>query len=134
MNSFEIKYNGNLRTSAKHLESGSIISTDAPKDNHGLGETFSPTDILCSSLASCILTIMAIAVEKKDIDITDTTAIVKKTMTNTIIHRIIQDFHPARYSNISYYKTNETFPYKIQFHLQMTGTVITLQHNCLHER
>ena len=43
MNPFEIKYNGNLRTSAKHLESNTIINTDAPKDNHGLGECFSLT-------------------------------------------------------------------------------------------
>ena len=69
MNTFEIKYQGNLRTTATHLDSGSEISTDAPKDNHGLGETFSPTDMVCSALASCILTIMAIAVEKNDVDI-----------------------------------------------------------------
>ena len=62
MNTFEIKYQGDLRTTATHLDSGSEISTDAPKDNHGLGETFSPTDIVCSALASCILTVMAIAV------------------------------------------------------------------------
>ena len=80
MNTFEIRYQGDLRTTATHLDSGSEISTDAPKDNHGLGETFSPTDIVCSALASCILTIMAIAVEKNDIDIKNTTAIVKKTM------------------------------------------------------
>ena len=43
MNTFEIKYKGDLRTTAIHLDSGSEISTDAPKDNHGLGETFSPT-------------------------------------------------------------------------------------------
>ena len=80
MNKFEIKYQGNLRTIATHLESGSEISTDAPKDNHGLGETFSPTDMVCTALASCILTIMAIAVEKDNIDIKGTTAVVKKTM------------------------------------------------------
>ena len=80
MNTFKIKYTGELRTTATHLDSGSEISTDAPKDNQGLGETFSPTDMLCSALASCILTIMAIAVEKNDIDIKNTTAIVKKTM------------------------------------------------------
>jgi len=89
MNSFEIKYNGNLRTSAKHLESGTIITTDAPKDNHGLGECFSPTDLVCASLASCMLTIMGIAVKKYEIDITDTTAIVKKTM-GTIPRMIAQ--------------------------------------------
>ncbi len=82
MNTFEVKYDGNLRTTAVHLDSGSIIKTDAPKDNHGLGEKFSPTDMLCSSLASCILTIMAIAVEKNGIDIKNTIATVKKTMVN----------------------------------------------------
>ena len=78
MNTFEIRYQGDLRTTATHLDSGSEISTDAPKDNYGLGETFSPTDMVCSALASCILTIMAIAVEKNDVDIKNTTAIVKK--------------------------------------------------------
>ena len=80
MNSFEIKYNGNLRTSAKHLESGEIINTDAPKDNHGLGECFSPTDLVCTSLASCMLTIMAISVKKHGIELEGTSASVKKTM------------------------------------------------------
>ena len=82
MNIFEVKYDGNLRTTAVHLDSGSIIKTDAPKDNHGLGEKFSPTDMLCSSLASCILTIMAITVEKNGVDIKNTIAVVKKTMTS----------------------------------------------------
>ena len=82
MNTFKVKYQGNLRTIATHLDSGYEISTDAPKDNHGLGETFSPTDMVCSALASCVLTIMAIAVEKNDVDIKDATAIVKKTMGN----------------------------------------------------
>ena len=80
MNSFEIKYNGDLRTSSKHLESGTIVNTDAPKDNHGLGESFSPTDLVCTSLASCMLTIMAISTKKYNIDIKNTTALVKKTM------------------------------------------------------
>ena len=82
MNKFEIKYQGNLRTIATHLDSGSEIRTDAPKDNHGLGQTFSPTDMVCSALASCILTIMAIAVEKNNVDIKGTKAMVKKTMGN----------------------------------------------------
>ena len=82
MNTFEIKYLGNLRTAATHLDSGSVISTDAPKDNHGLGAGFSPTDMVCSALASCILTIMAIAVEKNGTNIKGTIAMVKKTMGN----------------------------------------------------
>ena len=82
MNSFEIKYKGNLRTSAKHIESGAIIDTDAPKDNHGLGETFSPTDLVCVSLASCMLTIMGISMQKHQIDINGATAKVKKIMSS----------------------------------------------------
>ena len=82
MNSFEIRYLGNLRTAATHLDSGSVINTDAPKDNHGLGAAFSPTDMVCSALASCILTIMAIAVEKNGTNIKGTIAMVKKTMGN----------------------------------------------------
>jgi len=82
MNTYDVKYEGDLRTISTHLDSGTIIKTDAPKDNHGLGETFSPTDMLCSALASCILTIMAIAVEKNNIDMKGTLAKVKKTMGN----------------------------------------------------
>ena len=82
MNTYEIEYTGNLRTAAKHLDSGEVIYTDAPKDNHGLGETFSPTDMVCAALASCMLTIMAIAVEKNGIDITGTKIMAEKTMGN----------------------------------------------------
>ena len=80
MNKFAITYEGDLRTSAVHLESGSKIDTDAPKDNQGLGEKFSPTDLVCTSLASCMLTIMGIAMQKHNIDLKGTTASVKKTM------------------------------------------------------
>ena len=80
MNSFEIKYNGNLRTSAKHIESGEVINTDAPKDNHGLGECFSPTDLVCVSLTSCMLTIMAISIGKHNIKLDGVKATVQKTM------------------------------------------------------
>ena len=102
MNSFEIKYNGNLRTSAKHLDSGTLINTDAPKDNHGLGESFSPTDLVCVSLASCMLTIMAIAMKKYNITLKGTTASVKKIM-NTQPRMIAQIdimiIFPENYSN-----------------------------------
>jgi uncharacterized OsmC-like protein len=61
MITFETKYLGNLRTEITHLQSGNTLTTDAPSDNHGKGEFFSPTDLLASSLGSCILTIMGIA-------------------------------------------------------------------------
>lgn len=59
-----VKYLGDLRTEANHLGSGSIILTDAPKDNHGKGEAFSPTDLTATSLACCMISIMGIAAMK----------------------------------------------------------------------
>ena len=115
MNTLEIKYQGDLRTTATHLDSGSKISTDAPKDNHGLGETFSPTDMVCSALASCILTIMAIAVEKNNVDIKNTIAIVKKTMGN----------NPRRIIKI---EINLTFPK--QYDLKTRSILQKAANNC----
>ena len=65
MNTYEITYDGKLRTTALHVDSNETIHTDAPKDNEGLGESFSPTDMVCTALGSCILTIMAIAARKR---------------------------------------------------------------------
>ena len=76
----KVTYQGNLRTEAVHLKSGNTIHTDAPIDNHGKGEAFSPTDLASTSLASCILTIMGIAANKHDINIKGTTAEVEKIM------------------------------------------------------
>lgn len=57
----KIYYKGNLRTEITHTNSGSIIQTDAPLDNHGKGELFSPTDLTASSLAACMITLMGIS-------------------------------------------------------------------------
>lgn len=56
----QVKYKGDLRTEARHLSSGSTIITDAPIDNHGQGQAFSPTDLMSTSLANCMITIMGI--------------------------------------------------------------------------
>jgi putative redox protein len=64
-----VEYKGNLRTEAIHLESGTKIITDAPKDNHGNGESFSPTDLMATSLSSCMLSIMGIVAKRDNIDI-----------------------------------------------------------------
>lgn len=76
----KITYQNNLRTAAVHLRSGNEILTDAPVDNRGKGEAFSPTDLLATSLGSCILTIMGIKAADKEIDITGATAEVNKIM------------------------------------------------------
>lgn len=75
-----IIYSGNLRCSAQHIASGTIIESDAPTDNHGKGEKFSPTDLLCVSLATCMLTTMAIKSEELEVDITNAKADVTKHM------------------------------------------------------
>jgi len=73
-------YLGGLRTEATHLQSGTKIITDAPVDNHGKGEAFSPTDLLAESLAGCMLTTMAIAGNTHGINIDGATAEVTKVM------------------------------------------------------
>ncbi len=76
----KIIYNGGLRTEAEHLRSGNKIITDAPVDNRGKGETFSPTDLIATGLGSCILTIMGIKALDKGIDIEGATCEVNKIM------------------------------------------------------
>ena len=61
----KVEYLGELRTEAVHLQSGKVIHTDAPKDNHGKGEAFSPTDLAATALASCMLSIMGIVAMKE---------------------------------------------------------------------
>ena len=79
----KVTYLGNLRTEAEHLQSGTKIITDAPVDNHGKGESFSPTDTVATALATCMLTIMGIKAEALEIAIEGTTAQVTKTMAAT---------------------------------------------------
>ena len=76
----EIIYTGGLRTSAKHLRSGNSIINDAPVDNHGKGEAFSPTDMVATALGTCLLTIMGIAAQKNNIDMEGARAEVTKVM------------------------------------------------------
>lgn len=80
MATIETVYEGNLRTRAKHLGSGSEIITDAPTDNQGKGEAFSPTDLLSAALGSCMLTIMGIAANTHHIDMDQTRIRITKIM------------------------------------------------------
>jgi len=68
MSLMHVSYQGSLRTQAIHLDSNNLIITDAPKDNQGNGEAFSPTDLLSTSLASCMLTIMAMKARSLNIE------------------------------------------------------------------
>jgi putative redox protein len=75
-----IAYQGELRCAATHMPSGTVMVTDAPKDNHGKGESFSPTDLVATALGSCMLTIMGIEAQKLGLDLRGSTVVVKKTM------------------------------------------------------
>ena len=76
----EVFYQNNLRTKAIHIASGNEIITDAPIDNNGKGATFSPTDLVATALASCMLTIMGIIAQNHEIDIAGAKAIIQKFM------------------------------------------------------
>ena len=80
MATIETTYLGGLRTEATHVQSGTKIITDAPVDNQGKGEAFSPTDLLSASLGSCMLTIMGIKARASNIDIDGTTCSIEKIM------------------------------------------------------
>jgi putative redox protein len=73
-------YTGGLRTQSVHVKSGSTIITDAPTDNKGRGEAFSPTDLVCAALSTCIITTMAILADREGIDLTGLTSEVVKIM------------------------------------------------------
>ena len=88
MVSISIDYQGQLRCQAKHDPSGTNLITDAPVDNCGKGESFSPTDLVATGLGTCVMTIMGIVAERNDIDISGTTVSVVKEMTSDPVRRI----------------------------------------------
>jgi putative redox protein len=83
-------YSGDLRCASLHGPSGSTLETDAPTDNQGKGERFSPTDLVATALSTCILTIMGIVAERHDWDLKGCTARVEKVMTSEAPRKIAQ--------------------------------------------
>jgi len=83
METAKTKYIGDLRTEITHLRSGSVIITDAPVDNKGKGENFSPTDMIASALGSCIFTIMGIAAREHGFSIDRSSCKITKIMTES---------------------------------------------------
>ena len=88
MATIHIDYLGGLRTDCAHLQSGTHINTDAPTDNQGRGEAFSPTDLVANALGTCIITTMAIFARRDGIDLTGSDLNVTKIMTNQPPRRI----------------------------------------------
>ena len=81
-------YEGGLRCRAIHGPSGTALVTDAPVDNHGKGESFSPTDLVATALGACMMTVMGIVAERHGIDLTGMTAETEKVMAATPPRRI----------------------------------------------
>jgi putative redox protein len=88
--SITLDYTGGLRCLATHGPSGQQITTDAPTDNHGKGEFFSPTDLVATALASCMATIMSIKAQQKGYDLTGMKIHVEKHMSTTAPRRIVR--------------------------------------------
>ncbi len=80
MKTASVRYLGELRTECTHLSSGTKIITDAPLDNHGKAEAFSPTDLVATSLASCVMTIMGIYCQSHQIPFVSAEATIEKQM------------------------------------------------------
>lgn len=90
MSTATARYAGQLRTEATHVASGNLIQTDAPLDNHGRGEAFSPTDLVATALGACMMTVMGIVAERHRLDLTGSTFTLTKHMTTEPPRRIAQ--------------------------------------------
>ena len=97
MSTIKSSYLGNLRTRAEHIQSGTQILTDAPLDNNGKGEAFSPTDLVAGALGSCMVTIMGIVAERNGSDLQGLSWEITKIMQSDPrkIKEIVIDFHWA---------------------------------------
>ncbi len=107
MSAMKVKYTGNLKTEALHVDSSAIIKTSAPKDNQGEGDLFSPTDMLCVSLASCKLTIMGIKARALNINIDGVEVAIQKIMTQTPPRKVAEIVLTFNWSGIEKKLTDE---------------------------
>src|SRR5579872_1745100 len=99
MVSINVEYQGDLHCGAVHGPSGTVLATDAPKDNQGRGESFSPTDLVATALGTCMLTTMGILARTLHIDIAGATARVDKEMASSpfrMIHQLTVKIHVPR--------------------------------------
>lgn len=117
MTTAQVTYTGGLRTSATHTRSGSTIETDAPVDNHGKGERFSPTDLVTVALATCILTTIGIAAPTHGLDIDGALCDVTKIMASD----------PRRIAEII---ITMSFPQKQQYTDKQKTIIENIAHTC----
>jgi uncharacterized OsmC-like protein len=86
----QIDYKGQLRCVAEHMPSGKKVMSDAPVDNQGRGESFSPTDLVATALGTCIVTIMGIIADQREIDLKGLRLVVQKEMSADLPRRIVR--------------------------------------------
>lgn len=130
MTTIKSKYLGDLRTECIHIQSGTKIFTDAPTDNQGKGEAFSPTDLLATSLGSCIMTIMGIVARDNNINIAGTELDITKIMASDPrrVSEVIVEFNfPNRNYTAEEKQIIEsvagTSPVPLSVHTQMTQSI-----------
>ena len=102
MATVETIYMGELRTEATHIRSGIKLFTDAPPDNQGKGEYFSPTDLVAAALGSCMITIMGIAARTHNFNIDGTKLVITKVMTQEPPRRIAEIIIELTFPSVNY--------------------------------
>lgn len=125
----KVVYKGDLRTEAIHTNSKQLLITDAPKDNQGKGEAFSPTDLIATSLASCILTIMGIVAHRSNQSLKGTYIEVEKKMSSN--PRIISEIGLNIYfiskikkeDKIKYERAAKTCPVSLSLNPKVNKTI-----------
>lgn len=131
MATIKTKYEGNLRTFSTHLASGNEIITDAPVDNHGKGEAFSPTDLVSAALGACMLTVMGVAAKTHSIDFNNVNIEITKIMASD--PRRIAEISIAFYFNGTEYSDHQklileraarTCPVALSLHPDLKQTIV----------
>jgi putative redox protein len=131
MITIKTSYLGDLRTESIHVQSGNTVMTDAPLDNRGKGEYFSPTDLLATALGTCILTIMGIKARDNDIDIEGTDVEVTKIMASDprrVAEVVVEFFFPVKHYSEAAKKLVESVagisPVPLSLHPDLKQTII----------
>jgi putative redox protein len=125
-----IEYEGDLHCRAVHGPSGTVLKTDAPADNHGKAESFSPTDLVATALGSCILSVMGIKAAAMELDISGATATIDKEMVNVpsrMIHKLAVHIHVPHKFGDRDVKILEAAAYSCPVHKALHGVEMPIR-------
>lgn len=125
-----IEYEGDLHCRAVHGPSGTVLRTDAPADNHGKAESFSPTDLVATALGSCILSVMGIKAAAMEVDMSGATASIDKEMVNVpsrMIHKLSVHIHVPHKLSDQDAKILEAAAYTCPVHKALQGVEMPIR-------